>query len=546
MIRSGLLLLLTVLLCCRVPAQTSDDRRCSNNPARAWWKAGYYYISLGIDTSTGYLHGEVLIRGSVTGIPVDSLQIDLQEPLKITSVQYRGALQQSNGYRAVSRMERYGDAYYIFDRDFQALKTGDSFTLVIGYEGYPVKATRAPWDGGLVMEKDNKGKAWIGMACQGQGASIWLPCKDFQGEEPDSIALKLIVPAGMQAIGNGRLTDIQKSEAADSWLWKVRNPINLYDISFYLGDYVHWSDTLQGAKGPLSLDYYVLRPNLARAKAQFKVVKPMLRCFEEKLGPYPFYEDGYKLVESPYLGMEHQSAVAYGNGYQMGYKGKDRSRTGAGLDFDYIIVHESGHEWFGNNITAYDKADTWIQEGFTTYTETIFEECQKGRDRAFLYQRGKKYIVRNDRPVQGQYGACDEGSGDHYEKAALMIHMIRQIVADDARFFGMLKAMNQRFYHQTVNGSEVESFMSSYAGKDLSRIFNQYLRQTEPPVLALKWRKGVLQYQWKDCVPGFDMPIRIQLDGQLVWLYPTETMMEMPLKKGKIVPDPDFLVNYEY
>jgi len=538
-------LLMAVLLSFGAAAQESSIVRCTNNPARAWWKAGHYQISLKVDTATGYLEGTVVIRARVTGAPIDSLQIDLQQPLKITLVQYSGPLQEHQDFHPVNQIERYGDAYYVHDA-FSRLKPGDVFELMITYEGHPVKAERAPWDGGLVMEKDGNGKPWIGMACQGQGASIWLPCKDFQGEEPDSMTLGLIVPRGLQAIGNGRLVQTTKQNGGleEAWVWKVRNPINLYDITFYIGDYAHWSDTLQGAKGPLSLDYYVLRANLARAKKHFKVVKPMLHCFEDKLGPYPFYEDGYKLVDAPYLGMEHQSAVAYGNEYKMGYRGKDRSRTGVGLDFDFIIIHESGHEWFGNNITAYDKADTWIHEGFTTYTETLFEECLKGRDRAFLYQQGKRDLVRNDRPVQGHYDACDEGSGDHYDKAALMIHTIRLIMDDDKRFFDMLKAMNTRFYHQTVSGHEVETFMSSYSGKNLSRIFNQYLRQTNPPVLSLKWKEGQLTYRWKDCAPGFDMPVRINLDGRLQWLHPTEAPQQLPLAGGKIVPDPNFLVNY--
>lgn len=529
-------------------AQPSNSAHCSNTPARAWWKANSYHILLQADTTTGYLDGRVLIRAQVTDQPQDSLQIDLVQPLRIKGVEYNSdgpGLKRRLG-RPVARLQQQGNVWYIYD-NFRKLKKGDMFELTIEYGGDAVKAKQAPWDGGLVLSKDQQGRPWIGMACQGQGASLWLPCKDFQGEEPDSVVLSLIAPGDLQAIGNGRLMQKQdEGRLGTVWTWQVRNPINLYDISFYIGDYAHWSDTLHGAKGALSLDYYVLRANLDKAKKHFEVVKPMLRCFEDKLGPYPFYEDGYKLVEAPYLGMEHQSAVAYGNEYKMGYRGKDRSRTGAGLDFDFIIVHESGHEWFGNSITAYDKADTWIHEGFTTYTETIFEECLKGKERAFLYQRGKKDIVRNDAPPQGQYGLCDEGSGDHYDKAALMIHMIRVIMNDDSRFFGMLKEMNRKYYHQIVDGKTMEQFMSGYSGKNLTTIFDQYLRRAKLPVLALKRDKGVLYYQWKSCVPGFNMPVSFTFDGKVQWLYPTEQQQQIPVTAKAIVAGEDFLVDYEW
>jgi len=533
-----LYLLLAVWLPFCVAAQSSNSAHCTNTPARAWWKANSYDILLQVDSVTGYLDGRVLIRAQVTDQPQDSLQIDLVQPLRIKGLTY--------GEKPAAKLRQQENVWYIYD-DFRKLKKGDIFELAISYGGDPIKAKQAPWDGGLVLSKDRQGRPWIGMACQGQGASLWLPCKDFQGEEPDSVSLSLIAPGDLQAIGNGRLMQKQdEGKLGTVWTWQVRNPINLYDISFYIGHYAHWSDTLHGAKGPLSLDYYVLRANLDKAKKHFEVVKPMLRCFEDKLGPYPFYEDGYKLVEAPYLGMEHQSAVAYGNEYKMGYRGKDRSRTGAGLDFDFIIVHESGHEWFGNSITAYDKADTWIHEGFTTYTETIFEECLKGKERAFLYQRGKKDIVRNDAPPQGQFGLCDEGSDDHYDKAALMIHMIRMIMNDDSRFFGMLQEMNRKYYHQIVEGKTIEQFMIGYSGKDLAGVFDQYLRRAMLPVLAFKLEKGVLYYQWKNCVPGFNMPVSFTFDGKVQWLYPTEQQQQMPVTAKDIVAGEDFLVDYEW
>ncbi|RYZ31912.1 MAG: hypothetical protein EOP49_38270 [Sphingobacteriales bacterium] len=378
------------------------------------------------------------------------------------------------------------------------------------------------------------------------GASVWFPCKDFQGDEADKgMQLTMTIPHGLTMVSNGRcLIENMKSEPGKAyWTWNVSNPINNYDISFYIGDYVHWSDTMQGAEGRLSLDYYVLRQNLERSKMQFEVVKPMLHCFEEKIGPYPFYEDGYKLVDAPYLGMEHQSAVAYGNGYKMGYKGEDRSATGEGLLFDFIIIHESGHEWFGNSITAYDKADTWIHEGFTSYTETIFAECLLGKERAFKYQRGKKRTIQNDRPVQGNFGACDEGSGDHYDKAAFVIHMIRVIMDDDERFYAMLREMNRRFYHKIVTGNQVKAFINSYSGRDFSQVFLQYFHGKNIPKLEIDKSKSSFRYRWTNCVPDFDMPVVVTADGQKIWLYPGTAWQSRPGRFKSIKASGNFLVN---
>jgi len=523
--------------------------RCTDNPARSWWHAERYDIDISVDTATGYIRGEVRIGVSVTGIPADSLQIDLAAPLQIKEAMYRQRLPDSPGYakgRASEeqcRIQKQGAAHYI-SGGFSRNKAGDTFELVIVYEGQPTLAKHAPWDGGMVLDRDPGGKRWIGMACQGTGASVWFPCKDFQGAEPDQVRLTIRdVPQGWAAIGNGKPAAGNGSRPGGIWSWQVRNPINLYDISFYIGDYVHWSDTLHGEKGKLDLDYYVLRGNLAKAKRHFKVVKPMLRCFEEKLGPYPFYEDGYKLVEAPYLGMEHQSAVAYGNHYRMGYDGTDRSGTGVGMAFDFIIVHESGHEWFGNSITAYDKADTWVHEGLTTYAETIFAECLLGRYKAFAYQQGKKQKILNDRPVQGVYGQCDEGSGDHYDKAGFLIHMIRLLMDDDGRFYAMLREMNREFYHRIVTGKEIEQFISRYSGTDFTKVFDQYLRSTAIPQLEWRLQHGELAYRWTNCVPGFDMPVQVRAGKKKVWLKPATEWKTEKWTGKSIQPEAGFLVS---
>lgn len=515
---------------------------CTNNPARSWWDVRHYDLNLNVDTATGRLKGSVLIDAKVVGVIGDSLQIDLKEPLHLNTV--KGELKD---YTWVDfKIEKHGD-HYIVKGDFKKIVAENGlFTLAIEYEGIPQIAARPPWDGGLVMDRDANGNRWMGVACQGIGASVWFPCKDFQGDEADKgMRLSMVVPGNLQMIGNGRLqpNNERRSDGNLRWTWVVTNPINNYDITFYIGDYVHWSDTLQGIKGALSLDYFVLRNNEAKAKEHFKVVKPMLECFENKIGAYPFYEDGYKLVDAPYLGMEHQSAVAYGNEYKMGYKGADRSKSGVGLLFDFIIVHESGHEWFGNSITSYDKADTWIHEGFTTYTETIFAECLLGKDSAFIYQQGKTNVIRNDKPVQGKYNECDEGSSDHYDKAAFMIHMIRMVMEDDTAFFGMLKAMNQTYYHKIVSGKEIESFINRYSGKDFSKVFDQYLRNAAIPNLEIKYKKNTLLYRWSNCVAGFNMPVLVHQKDKAIWLKPTTVWQKRSLHPANICVDKNFLVN---
>jgi aminopeptidase N len=525
-----------------VSAQGQQNSHCSNNAARSWWDVQHYDINLQVDTANGFLSGYVNITANVTSTIGDSLQIDLQEPLKVITISTFGL----DGDKKQLQWVKNGNAYYVIG-DLKSIIHNNTINLNIQYEGIPQIATRPPWDGGIVLDRDTNGTRWMAVACQGIGASVWFPCKDYQGDEADKgMQLTMTVPAGLTMVGNGKCTIENKNSTPGKayWTWAVSNPINNYDISFYIGDYVHWSDTLNGVKGKLSLDYWVLRQNLSLAKKQFEVVKPMLHCFEDKMGPYPFYEDGYKLVDAPYLGMEHQSAVAYGNKYKMGYLGRDRSNTGVGLKFDFIIIHESGHEWFGNSITTYDKADTWIHEGFTTYTETIFAECLLGKEQAFKYQQGKRPIIHNDRPVQGKYNECDGGSGDHYDKAAFMIHTIRLIMNDDAKFFGMLKEMNKKFYHKIIAGKEMEQFINEYSGKDFNKVFDQYLRTKDLPVLEMVQKKGELSYRWVNCVPEFDMSVIVLADGKKVWLHPkTEWGSTKGKKYKKVTLSEDFLVD---
>jgi aminopeptidase N len=346
---------------------------------------------------------------------------------------------------------------------------------------------------------------------------------------------------------NGRLqrTDTL-SDGAVRYTWVVKNPINNYGVNLNVGRYASWQDTFQGLKGTLDLSFYVLPENLQKAKIHFQQVKPMLRAFEYWFGPYPFYEDGYKLVEVPYLGMEHQSSVTYGNRYRNGYLGRDLSGTGWGLKWDFIIVHESGHEWFANNITYRDIADMWIHESFTNYSESLYTEYHFGKAAGAEYVRGTRRSISNDRPIIGYYGVNHEGSGDMYYKGGNMLHTIRQVVNDDARWRAVLQGLNRTFYHQTVTSAQIEQYMIRHTGKDLQKIFDQYLRTTQVPVLEYRIRRKKCSYRWTNCVAGFNMPLKIRLDdGTFQWLSPTTEWQTAPGRLKTILADEDFYVTTE-
>ncbi len=400
------------------------------------------------------------------------------------------------------------------------------------YSGKPIIAKRAPWDGGFVFKKDTAGKDWVAVAVQGTGASLWYPCKDSQTDEPDNGAtIKVAVPNGLMNVSNGRLIGQENlKNGYTRWDWEVKNPINNYDITVNIGDYVHFGETYKG----LDLNYYVLRENEAKAKVQFEQVKPMLDCFQSKFGTYPFVDDGYKLVESPYLAMEHQSAVAYGNGYVNGYLGGDLSGTGIGMLFDYIIIHESGHEWFGNSITSKDIADMWIHEGFTMYAEVVYLECQYGYDKAMKYINGMQQNIRNDKPLIGPYGVNKEGSNDMYPKGALLLNTLRHVVNDDAKWWQLLLNYTQNFRYQIIDTENVIAFFNQQTGKNLTPIFNEYLRYVGIPSLDLKLNKGTLQYRWRCNTTDFNMPVDIYIKGKVVRLKPITKWKKSSLKIQKL------------
>ncbi len=473
------------------------------------------------------------------------MQIDLQQPMQIDSIQ--GLAGNKLSFR------REGHVFYI---DFGKKKQEQWLTknvipaihqVKIWFSGKPSEAVNPPWEGGWIWTKDNRGRPWMTVACQGLGASVWYPCKDYQGDEPDSGAtLSVTVPESMSAIGNGRLIIKSNDEKGYStWNWQVKNPINSYNIVPYIGKYVHLADRYTGETGKeLSLDYWVLDVDSARAAKQFgRDVKRMLKAFEYWFGPYPFYEDGFKLVQSSHLGMEHQSAIAYGNHFMDGYLGMDLSGSGWGKKWDYIIIHESGHEWFANNITTNDIADMWVHEGFTMYSEVLFTEFYYGKAAGDAYLQGIRNNIANDRPLIGPYGVNKEGSGDMYNKGASLLHTIRQVIHDDSLFRKILRGLNQEFRHKTVDSKEIEAYMSRVSGKDLSKIVDQYLRTTQIPELEYRLNGQELNYRWTNVVKGFNMPL--QLMGKPgAWLYPETGWKKITLPPGTSIEqyNPNFYI----
>lgn len=506
-----------------------DTLKGSNTEFRNFWDVKKYDIVLEPNFEAKSIKGSNKISLTIKKDIVNPVfQIDLQSPMKADKITASFPI-----------ADKKVDGDFIFISTKKKFKKGEKYTIDIDYSGNPVIAKHAPWDGGWMFTKDKNGNPWMTAADEGIGASIWLPVKDIWSDEPDNgITFKIITPKDLVGVGNGKLIKEESLGDKKSWLWEVKSPINDYSIIPSIGKYVNFKDTFEGEKGKLDLDYWVLDYNLDKAKKQFEQVKPMMKAFEHWFGPYPFYEDSYKLVESPHLGMEHQSNVAYGNKYQNGYLGRDLSGTGIGLKWDYIIIHETGHEWFANNITAKDQADMWIHESFTTYSETLFVDYVFGKADGNKYLQGLRGNIQNDKPIIGTYGIRNEGSGDMYPKGANMIHTIRQVINNDEKFRQILRGLNKDFYHQTVTASQIQNYFSEKSGIDLKSIFDQYLTTIKIPTLEYKQNGNQLTYKWTNVVPNLKLPIRLA-DGQE--LKPTEQNQTTTLKSDKPV---EFNKNY--
>ncbi|TXE10028.1 M1 family metallopeptidase [Seonamhaeicola algicola] len=485
-----------------------DTLRGSITPERAWWDLTYYHLDIKVNPEQKFISGKNTITYKVLK-PHMVMQIDLQTPMKLLKAT-------QNGKELTIKHE--GNAHFITLKDTQEINAIN--TIDVFYEGHPREAVNAPWDGGISWDKDANGNHFIASSCQGLGASVWWPCKDHMYDEVEGMKISVNVPDNLMNVSNGVLISEEQYGDTKTYRWLVKNPINNYGVNINIADYVSFSEVYDGKGGNLKMSYYVLRDNLEKAKEQFKQAPKTIEAFEHWFGQYPFYADGYKLVEVPYLGMEHQSSVTYGNKYKNGYLGNDLSGSGWGLKFDFIIVHETGHEWFANNITNKDIADMWIHESFTAYSESLYVEYYFGKQAGAEYVVGTKRSVINDRPMIGNYNVNHEGSGDIYYKGANMLHTLRQLIEDDEKWRQILIGLNTTFYHQTVTTKQIEDYLSQQTNIDLTAFFNQYLRTTKIPDLEYTIDGKNLKYRYNNIVDGFDMPIKVILNDTKQWLYP--------------------------
>lgn len=506
----GSILFLSFALSVQAQFTKQDTLRGSITPERAWWDLQQYDLKVEVFPEAQSIQGVNTITYTVVESK-EVMQIDLQTPMKIEKVTQKG--------KELSFTSE-GSAHFIKLKEKQ--KKGATNTLTIHFSGTPKVARNPPWDGGFTWQKDSQGNHFIANSNQGIGSSIWWPNKDHPADEPDKgVNLEITAPSNLAAVGNGRLINTQDKGDKKTWTWKVVNPINNYAINVNIGDYVHFSEKYKGEKGELDMDYWVLSENEAKAKAQFKQAPMMMKAFEHWFGPYPFYEDSFKLVEVPYLGMEHQSSVTYGNGYANGYLGNDLSGSGWGLKFDFIIIHEAGHEWFANNITNKDVADMWIHEGFTAYSENLYLDYHFGKEAASEYVVGTRKIIRNDRPVIGTYNVSHSGSSDMYYKGANILHTLRQLLEDDEKWRSILRGLNTAFYHQTVTSKQVEEYISKQSGIDLTEFWQQYLRTTMIPKVEYKIIENTLSFRYTNIIEKFDMPVIMVINGKEEWIFPT-------------------------
>ncbi|UZR97691.1 M1 family metallopeptidase [Chondrinema litorale] len=508
-----------------------DTLRGSITPERVWWDLKFYHLDIKVTPADSSVNGSVTIKYEVLK-PYQVMQIDLQKPLVIKKVE------DDKGNELEIKHE--GNAHFVTLKEKQI--KGDINSVKVFYGGQPKVAIRPPWDGGISWDKDEDGNLFIHTNCQGIGASIWWPNKDHMYDEPDSVLMSVNVPKGLMDVSNGRLRKVDKlKDGTKTFHWFVSNPISNYVISLNIANYKNFSEVYKGEKGDLDMDYYVLPYNLKKAKTQFKDAVRMMEAFEYWFGPYPFYEDSYKLIEVPSTGMEHQSAVTYGNGYANGYRGRDGSGTGLGMKFDFIIIHESGHEWFANNITYKDVADMWIHESFTNYSESLFLEYFYGKEAGQSYVRGNRRGIQNDKPIIGDYNVNNSGSGDMYVKGGNMLNTLRTIINDDEKWRSILRGLNKTFYHQTVTTEQIEGYIAKEAGMELKPFFDQYLRDTKVPILEYYQKDGAFFFRWNNGVEGFDMPVRVMLDGKEYWIKPTkkwdQLKMETPFKSLEMDPN---------
>ncbi len=501
----------------------ADSLRGYLSPLRSCYDVTFYHLDISVDTSTKSIKGSNLIRFKVVNA-FQKMQVDLFPNMKVDRIKFEDGT-------TLKYTRDYGAVFITLPSE---LKTGTYHQIIFYYSGKPQIAVNPPWDGGFIWTHDKEGNPWIEVTCQGTGASLWWPNKDHQSDEPDSMLLSITIPKGLEDISNGRLrSKIDLPSGQTQYNWFISYPINNYDVTLNIGKYSHFSDVYTSSdRSKLTLDYYVMPENLKIAKKHFKEVKTMLACYERYFGKYPFYRDGYKLIESSHNGMEHQSAVAYGNHYLLGYEGRASSEVG--LKFDFIIIHESAHEWWGNSITSKDIADMWIHESFAAYAEALYVEYNWGRNASLEYINGKRQNVKNDKPIIGPYNVNHEGAGDMYDKGQLVLNTLRDVINKDSLWFGILKGIQKKYAYKTVDADDIISYINNATGTNYDYFFEQYLRYSKLPQLEIiVMKKGTntsLKYKWNADVKDFRMPIKVTTSkDHFNFIYPTTKFQTMKL-----------------
>lgn len=464
-------------------------------PVRQSFDVTFYDLDIRINAVQKSLEGWVAVTARAEA-NIDSIQLDLDERLAVKALTWEERDGQALTYRRDHRA--------LFIRLPQPLAKGSLFTVHVQYGGVPLVAKKAPWQGGLVWKKDKEKNDWIGVACESEGASIWFPCKDHTSDEPDSAHMRFTIPeSNLTVVSNGSFKGAEHHDGLQSFNWAVTNPINLYDITFYVGNYERIEDTYTGIEGKhLAISHYVLKPNAEKARIHFQSAKNHIKVYEELYGPYAWYADGFRLVESPYAGMEHQTAIAYGNGYK-----KDLKRVE-----DYIMLHEIGHEWFGNAITASDLADVWLQEGITTYGEVLYLEKQYGRNVAMSHLAFYKLMIANKRPLVGPHDRrfFDYKDGDVYVKGAWMMHTLRNVMNNDSLFFTVLRTFYKEEQKKVTDSKTFVATVNRVTGADYNWFFDQYLYSNKVPVLEYGVREGSIWHRWVDVDTAFDNKLEVE------------------------------------
>ena len=471
---------------------------------RTCYDVTFYELNIDIDLDNRMIAGYVDFYAWAVN-EFTELQFDLAKNMVLDEVNYKG--------RSLT-YTREEDAVFV---TFPAVQAGTQFQFRVTYHGKPAEAKKPPWDGGFVWEKDKAGRDFVGVACEGDGASLWWPCKDHPTEEPDSMAINITVPSNIMCVANGRLREKVETDVKTSYKWFVTKPINNYNVSVNIANYAVIADTIHSVTGIQPVTYYVLDYNETVAREHFKEARAMMRSLEKFFGPFPWWEDGYKLVETPYLGMEHQTAVAYGNDFKTYERG---IRTIYGY-MDYIILHETAHEWWGNNITACDGADVWLHEGFAVYSEVLYVEDQLGYPMSIHYLLELRRGIQNRRAIVGPRGEYYWGFEDAYNKGAWILHTLRSVLDDDAMFFGILKGFQQEFAAQIVCTEDLVEYINNATVKDFTPFFDQYIFDRRPPTLEYSLTKDKLLYRYTGILPEFSMPVNVLVNKDEVRLQPS-------------------------